>query len=119
MTEFKQTAVIGAGVIGASWTAFFVAAGMDVNIYDPSPTAELDVTDYVERAWPTLVELGLAIEGRRGPGSGFATAPPRRLKTRNSCRKTCPKKLKSSTPCFVRLNRVFWPRRSYALRHRD
>ena len=66
MTEFKQTAVIGAGVIGASWTALFVAAGMDVNIYDPSPTAELDVTNYVERSWPTLVELGLAIEGRRG-----------------------------------------------------
>ncbi len=66
MTEFKQTAVIGAGVIGASWTALFVAAGMNVNIYDPSPTAELDVTDYVERAWLTLVELGLAIEGRRG-----------------------------------------------------
>ncbi len=41
MTEFKQTAVIGAGVIGASWTALFVAAGMNVNIYDPSPTAEL------------------------------------------------------------------------------
>lgn len=66
MSEITKTAVIGAGVIGASWTALFLAAGMDVNIYDPSETAEQDVNEYVERAWPTLLELGLAIEGRKG-----------------------------------------------------
>ena len=66
MSEIKDTAVIGAGVIGASWTALFLAAGMNVNIYDPSPTAEKDVNDYVENAWPTLMELGLAVEGRKG-----------------------------------------------------
>ena len=27
MTEFKDTAVLGAGVIGASWTALFLASG--------------------------------------------------------------------------------------------
>lgn len=66
MIEIKQTAVIGAGVIGASWTALFLAAGMDVNIYDPSSSVEQDVSDYVNRAWPTLIELGLAVEGRKG-----------------------------------------------------
>lgn len=66
MSEITKTAVIGAGVIGASWTALFLAAGMDVNIYDPSETAKQDVNEYVERAWPTLLELGLAIEGRKG-----------------------------------------------------
>ena len=30
MSDFTQTAVIGAGVIGASWTALFLAAGKDV-----------------------------------------------------------------------------------------
>ena len=33
MVEIKQTAVIGAGVIGASWTALFLAAGMDAVSY--------------------------------------------------------------------------------------
>ena len=66
MSEITKTAVIGAGVIGASWTALFLAAGMDVNVYDPSETVEQDVNEYIERAWPTLLELGLAVEGRKG-----------------------------------------------------
>jgi len=74
MVEIKQTAVIGAGVIGASWTALFLAAGMDVNIYDPSPTVEQDVNDYLNRAWPTLIELSLAVEGCKGNLAFFDTA---------------------------------------------
>ncbi|WP_350333934.1 3-hydroxyacyl-CoA dehydrogenase NAD-binding domain-containing protein [Coralliovum pocilloporae] len=66
MTEIKTTAVLGAGVIGASWTALFTAAGLDVQVYDPSSTAEQDVLAYVDRAWDTLLELGLAVEGRKG-----------------------------------------------------
>ncbi|MGI9350217.1 MAG: 3-hydroxyacyl-CoA dehydrogenase NAD-binding domain-containing protein [Rhizobiaceae bacterium] len=66
MAEVTQTAVIGAGVIGASWSALFLAAGMDVNVYDPSPTFQEDVEDYVDNVWPTLLELGLAVEGRKG-----------------------------------------------------
>lgn len=63
MTEFKQTAVLGAGVIGASWTALFLASGRDVAVYDNSPTAEKTVRDYVARAWPTLESLGLVKGG--------------------------------------------------------
>jgi len=61
MVEIKQTAVIGAGVIGASWT-------------DPSPTVEQDVNDYLNRAWPTLIELSLAVEGCKGNLAFFDTA---------------------------------------------
>ncbi|MCJ8056684.1 3-hydroxyacyl-CoA dehydrogenase NAD-binding domain-containing protein [Shinella curvata] len=63
MTEFKQTAVLGAGVIGASWTALFLASGRDVAVYDNSPTVEKTVRDYVARAWPTLESLGLVKGG--------------------------------------------------------
>jgi 3-hydroxybutyryl-CoA dehydrogenase len=63
MTEFKQTAVLGAGVIGASWTALFLASGRDVAVYDNSPTVEKTVRDYVARAWPTLEGLGLVKGG--------------------------------------------------------
>jgi carnitine 3-dehydrogenase len=63
MTEFKQTAVLGAGVIGASWTALFLASGRDVAVYDNSPTVEKTVRDYVARAWPTLESLGLVKDG--------------------------------------------------------
>lgn len=66
MRDFQQTAVLGAGVIGASWTALFLAAGKDVCVFDVSATAEADVNAYVEKAWPTLMALGLAVDGRRG-----------------------------------------------------
>jgi len=36
MSDFKHTAVLGAGVIGASWTALFLASGRSVAVYDPS-----------------------------------------------------------------------------------
>ena len=61
MTEITTTAVLSAG-----WMALFAAAGMNVRVYDVSPTAEADVNAYVDQAWPTLLELGLAVEGRQG-----------------------------------------------------
>jgi carnitine 3-dehydrogenase len=74
MDNIERTAVLGAGVIGASWTALFAAAGMAVNVYDPSPTTPKDVSDYVERAWPVLLELGLAKDGEKGEIRFFDTA---------------------------------------------
>lgn len=59
MSEFANVAVVGAGVIGASWAALFLASGRNVAVYDPSPTMEADVRAYIDNAWPTLVELGL------------------------------------------------------------
>lgn len=59
MTEFSQTAVLGAGVIGASWAALFLAAGRRVAVYDPTPNIEASVTQYITTAWPVLEQLGL------------------------------------------------------------
>lgn len=74
MNKYQKTAVIGAGVIGASWTALFLASGRDVAVFDPSPDGERAVRAYVERAWPTLLDLGLAEDGRRGALSFHPTA---------------------------------------------
>ncbi len=54
-----HTAVLGAGVIGASWTSLFLAAGYSVAVYDPSADCEKTVRDYIASAWPTLEKLGL------------------------------------------------------------
>ena len=32
--------VVGAGVIGASWSALFLAAGKEVDLFDLAPNAE-------------------------------------------------------------------------------
>ena len=63
MTNLNHTAVLGAGVIGASWTALFLASGRSVAVFDVSDTAEAQVRGYVERAWPVLKELGLTEKG--------------------------------------------------------
>lgn len=60
MRDVKSTAVLGAGVIGASWAALFLAAGRSVTVFDPAEQAEGAVRAYIEKAWPALEQLGLA-----------------------------------------------------------
>lgn len=74
MIEFPHVACLGAGVIGASWTALFLASGRSVAVYDPADTAESFVRGYVERAWPTLEELGL-VRGGTPDALSFRTSP--------------------------------------------
>ncbi len=58
--DVEQIAVVGAGTIGASWAALFLSRGYGVRAYDPSPTFETYVRDYIETAWPSLEALGLS-----------------------------------------------------------
>ena len=50
----RRVAVIGAGTIGASWAACFLAHGLEVVAYDPSPGAPDLMRRMVEQAWPVL-----------------------------------------------------------------
>jgi carnitine 3-dehydrogenase len=52
--------VIGTGVIGAGWAAYFLAKGFDVAASDPAEGAETRLRTFVDTAWPTLEQLGLA-----------------------------------------------------------
>jgi 3-hydroxyacyl-CoA dehydrogenase len=56
----KRVAVVGTGVIGASWTALFLARGLRVSATDIAPGAEERLRRYVETAWPALESLGVA-----------------------------------------------------------
>jgi carnitine 3-dehydrogenase len=44
-----RVAVIGTGLIGASWATVFLARGMDVTAYDVTPDAEAALREAVER----------------------------------------------------------------------
>ena len=59
-SQIKRVAVIGTGVIGASWTALFLAKGLSVVATDVAPGAEGRLRQYVDEAWPALESLGLA-----------------------------------------------------------
>jgi 3-hydroxyacyl-CoA dehydrogenase len=56
----RRIAIIGTGVIGASWTALFLAKGLQVVATDPAPNAEAALRKFVETAWPALKRLGLS-----------------------------------------------------------
>src|ERR1700749_5129984 len=56
----RRIAIIGTGVIGASWSALFLAQGLDVVATDVAPNAEASLRSFVDEAWPVLEQLGLA-----------------------------------------------------------
>jgi 3-hydroxyacyl-CoA dehydrogenase len=56
----RKIAIIGTGVIGASWSALFLAKGLQVVATDVAPDAETALRRFVKAAWPALERLGLA-----------------------------------------------------------
>jgi len=56
----RRVAIIGTGVIGASWAAQYLARGFDVVATDPAPNAETNLRKYVADAWPALTTIGLS-----------------------------------------------------------
>ena len=61
--RYRNTCIIGGGVIGASWAALFLAHGLNVVVNDPSPTIEQFLHDMLRKSAPTLKALGLPHEG--------------------------------------------------------
>src|SRR5258706_9358129 len=56
----KRIAIVGTGVIGASWAAEYLARGFDVVATDPAPIAEANLHKYVDEAWEQLEAIGLS-----------------------------------------------------------
>src|SRR6476660_6560290 len=55
----RRVSVIGAGTIGASWAAYFLARGYEVSGYDPAPNGEAFARRFIDTAWPTLEKLNV------------------------------------------------------------
>ena len=90
--DVKTVAVIGAGTIGASWTALFLAAGLKVDVYDPSDQVERYVGDYVATAWPSLERLGLT-QAPEPPKANFFTAPEEAVARAQFVQESVPERL--------------------------
>src|SRR3977135_882563 len=63
----KRIAIVGTGVIGASWAAQYLARGFDVVATDPAPNAEANLRKYVDEAGGQLEALGLSPGAARDP----------------------------------------------------
>jgi 3-hydroxyacyl-CoA dehydrogenase len=58
--DIRRIAIVGTGVIGASWAAQYLARGFDVVATDPAPNAEVNLRTYVDDAWKVLTSIGLS-----------------------------------------------------------
>ncbi len=75
-----EVAVIGAGLIGRSWSIVFARAGFDVKLWDPVAEAPTAALRYIGERLPELVEAGLlheppaAVLARIRPADSLAAA---------------------------------------------
>ena len=56
----KKAALIGGGVIGGGWAARFLLNGIDVNVFDPSETAERTLHEMLSNAKRAYAKLTMA-----------------------------------------------------------
>jgi carnitine 3-dehydrogenase len=61
----RRIAIVGTGVIGASWAAYYLSRGFDVIATDPAPNAETNLRKYIDNAWPVLARAGLSAGASR------------------------------------------------------
>ena len=58
--QIRNVAIVGTGLIGASWAAQYLARGFDIIATDPAPNAEADLRKRIDDAWEMLAVIGLA-----------------------------------------------------------
>src|ERR1700722_4818783 len=63
--EFRKVAIVGTGLIGASWSALYLARGLNVVATDPAPNAEANLRRYIDAAWKDLTLIGLSPNASR------------------------------------------------------
>src|SRR6201989_2989062 len=63
--EIRNVAIVGTGVIGASWAALYLGRGLKVVATDPAPNAEANLRRYIDAAWKDLTALGISSNGSR------------------------------------------------------
>ncbi len=108
MTAITHAAVLGAGTIGASWAANFLAQGLSVAISDPAPGAEDFVRRFVDTAWPTLDALGLAAGADAGRMT-FHANPVAAVEGAGFVQESGPERIEVKQALFEQISRALPP----------
>jgi carnitine 3-dehydrogenase len=111
--RIRTVAVIGAGTIGASWAAWFLARGCDVVASDPARDAEASVRRFVADAWPALAKLGLA-DGARPERLRFLADPVETARLGDFVQESAPERLELKQDLLARIDAAVPPERVIA-----
>jgi ketoreductase RED1 len=104
----EHVTVIGAGVIGISWTALFLAHGLEVRVNDPDPAVEDRVRAGIDQIAATLGELGLPTE-RLAARLEFEADLERAVETADVVQENGPEDLAFKRELWARVGRVVAP----------
>src|SRR6201995_546719 len=111
MTDSKpirRIAVIGTGAIGASWTAPFLARGLQVVPTDIAPNAEAALRKFVESAWPVLKRLGLS-PGASQSNLKFTAALPQAIADADLVQENGPERIDFKQKLYGQLDELLPP----------
>src|ERR1700753_603005 len=104
----RRVAIIGTGVIGASWAALFLANGLDVVATDVAPGAEAALKSFVAAAWPALQRLGLA-SGASQSRLSFTAALTDAVKDADLVQENGPEKIDFKKTLYRQLDELLHP----------
>jgi 3-hydroxyacyl-CoA dehydrogenase len=104
----RRVAIIGTGVIGASWSALFLANGLDVVATDVAPGAEAALKSFVAAAWPALQRLGLA-SGASQNRLSFTAALADAVKDADLVQENGPEKVDFKKTLYRQLDELLHP----------
>jgi 3-hydroxyacyl-CoA dehydrogenase len=104
----RRVAIIGTGVIGASWTTLFLAKGLDVVATDVAPGAEAALRRFVSTAWPALQRLGLA-SGASQSRLSFTAALADAVKDVDLVQENGPEKIDFKKTLYRQLDELLHP----------
>ena len=102
-TTISRTAVLGAGTIGASWTAWFLARGMQVDVWDPRPEAADYVRRFVADSWPQLQRLGM-VTNASSDSWRFHDTPEQAVAQAQFVQENAPERLTTKRELYARID---------------
>ena len=105
----RRVSVIGAGTIGASWAAYFLARGFEVGAYDPLPNGEAFARRFIDNAWPTLEKLNAVQPGADRKRFAFFKEPAAAVKGAEFVQESGPEREDLKIELFATLDAALPP----------
>ncbi|CAB3729814.1 3-hydroxyacyl-CoA dehydrogenase NAD-binding domain-containing protein [Achromobacter kerstersii] len=107
--SIRRVAIVGAGTIGASWAALFLAHGLEVVVSDPASDAEAQTRVRVAAAWPVLKELGRVAEGASSDALHFEPDLTAALADVDFVQENAPEREDFKIDLFARMDAILPP----------
>src|ERR1700720_710039 len=104
----RRIAIIGTGAIGASWTALFLAKGLEVIATDIAPDGEASLKRFVQTAWPALERLGLA-PGASQSNLAFTADMPAAVRAADFVQENGPERIDFKKKLYRELDEMLAP----------